>query len=70
MVDGLLWFDETKNKPIVEVILDAADRYEARMGKIPTLVLVNEYAIVEEDLGLIIKPVKDIGHHFVWVTGV
>lgn len=66
--EGLLWYDETRKKPIIEVILDAADYYERKFNNVvPATVMIAESEIVTEDIGMTIINSKLIKPHHVLV---
>lgn len=66
---GLLWADWSKTKSMVDVVKDAARRYEQKFGYAPTEAHVNETVDVLAVDGLQIVKRKDVAKHQVWVTG-
>lgn len=68
-MEGMLWYDDTKKKPILEVILDAADAYELKYAMLPDIVLVNiEVPVADfEDIGIRIDTSKYVHKHHVLI---
>lgn len=64
---GLLWYDETRSKPITQIITDATERYRQRFGSAPTVALVNEAAGNVEVEGVRVEGRKDVRRWQVWV---
>jgi hypothetical protein len=51
----LAWFDNTKNKPLMEKIEEGAERYREKTGRKPTVVLVNEAQADARPRGIEVK---------------
>lgn len=66
---GLLWFDETKSKPIGQIIIEAISSYRRRLQTSPTLALVNETQAGDNVWveGVRVEGRKDIGKWYVWI---
>lgn len=69
MWSGLLWFDNTKGKPLAEKIEDAAARYEHKFGFKPDTCFVNpqDLLCVVAVEGIQIKTKTTIMPNHVWL---
>lgn len=72
MKSGLLWFDNTKGKPLVEKIEDAAARYQHKFGVRPNRAFVHpsdmpaEPAAIEAK-GIVIETKHTIMPKHIWI---
>lgn len=69
---GMLWFDDTPNRPLAEKITRAAQYYQAKYGRAPDTCYISQSD--QEDLsdadappGLGIRPMPDVLPHHFWL---
>lgn len=68
MNTGMLWFDN-RNRPLVEVLLEANSYYQQKYGATPDVAFVNPSAIERETVinGLTVKPMKEVLKKHIWI---
>ncbi len=62
----LLWFDDTKKKPVEEKISEGISRYVERFGEAPNICLVNPSELVSAK-GLLIRPAAYVRPNYYWI---
>ncbi len=62
----LLWYDDTKKKPVEEKILEGIERYIERFGETPNLCLVNPSQAVQAQ-GIIVRPTTYVRPNNYWI---
>ncbi len=60
------WFDDTRGKTVADKIREAVERYAAKFGTDPNLVLVSPADSTPVE-GLHIKPVEYVRPNYFWV---
>ena len=68
MNTGMLWFDG-RQRPLVEVLLEANTYYQKKYGAKPNTAFVNPSAVERETVinGLTVKPMKEIRKGHIWL---
>ncbi len=62
----LLWFDDTKKKPVEEKILEGVQRYVERFGQTPNVCLVNPGEAVQAN-GITVRPTAYVRPNNYWL---
>jgi hypothetical protein len=53
---GLLWYDDTANRPLADKVAEAARRYREKFGMAPNTCYVNQSALKEQPMTLNVAP--------------
>jgi hypothetical protein len=70
---GMLWFDNDKNKPLTEKILQAAEYYTKKYGKKPDTCLVNSLELGRSGqssgnvAGIQLAAMDSVQPHHLWI---
>lgn len=66
---GMLWLDADQQRTLPEKVKRAADYYEHKYGKVPTLCLVNSQMLAEEMMvdSIKVQPAPNVLRHHFWV---
>lgn len=70
MQEGLLWFDNNPERKLGEKIKQAADRYQAKFGRKPTVCYLNTTMFESNQAninGIELKPAKNVRPHHLWI---
>lgn len=62
----LLWYDDTKRKPVEEKIVEGIQRYVERFGETPNVCLVNPSEAVDSRV-LTIRPTSYVRPNNYWI---
>ncbi len=62
----LLWYDDTKKKPVEAKILEGIERYIERFGETPNLCLINPSQAVQAQ-GIIVRPTTYVRPNNYWI---
>ncbi|MEJ7652430.1 MAG: hypothetical protein WKH64_03275 [Chloroflexia bacterium] len=61
----LMWFDDTKKKPVEEKILEGIERYVQRFGAAPDVCLVNPSEVVQAQ-GIAVRATHYVRPNHYW----
>jgi hypothetical protein len=66
---GLMWYDDTANRPLEAKVARAAAHYERKYGQLPTLCFVNPSAKNGTDQvgSVTVETLKAIGPNCLWI---
>ena len=62
----LLWYDDTKKKPVEEKILEGVQRYIYRFGETPNVCLVHPSETVQAS-GMVIRQASYVRPNYYWI---
>jgi hypothetical protein len=69
MITGMLWLDDDKKRPFDEKVKRAADYYQTKYGRKPTVCLVNPKMLAQEKkIGkIVVSPIQTVLPYHFWL---
>jgi hypothetical protein len=66
---GLLWYDDTADRPLEAKVSRAAAHYQRKFGQLPTLCFVHPSAKNGTDQvgGVQVETLKTVGPNYLWI---